>query len=199
MSTPGVGPQGKRARKEQPAARAAGWYRDPTGAAGKRYHDGTNWTSRYTPDVTPVNTGQRVAKWIAITVATLAFGGCTYLALQPAEPETTRSPSSTKAAPLTHGPQSHMELPVPEPTVALTKFDIFMQVIRNDGITISEADAKIIAANVCTIFGDRPNFTKMQMVLALSIKHNWEPGKATTFASAAVNSFCPEYESRPFE
>lgn len=119
-------------------------------------------------------------KWIAITVAGLTLGGCAANNL-----EATRKPQSVAAAPLT--------------PAAPTKFDVFMQAIRNDGITISEADAKIIAANVCTIFSDRPNFTKMQMVLALSIKHNWEPGKATTFASAAVNSFCPEYEGRPFE
>lgn len=47
----------------------------------------------------PISGGQRAAKWIALTVATLAFSGCTSPALQPAEPRATHKPSPTNAAP----------------------------------------------------------------------------------------------------
>lgn len=107
-------PTGKRGRKPPPQL-SAGWYPDPSGKDGERYWNGTQWTAEFVPMTMPVSTTQRVWKWIAITAAVLAFGGCTYLALQPADPGATHKPAPAEAAPLTHGPQGHMPPPDPDP------------------------------------------------------------------------------------
>lgn len=80
-----------------------------------------------------------------------------------------------------------------------SKVDRFLQVIHDQGIVVSDSDAKIIAQNVCNTFERRVKTTKSEVIMALAIKQNWEPGNAASFASAAVNTFCPEYDRRPFE
>lgn len=72
MSTPGVGPQGKRARKAQPSVHIAGWYSDPLGLDGERYWDGAKWTENFVPTTMParkLSAAATVAKVLAITFA----------------------------------------------------------------------------------------------------------------------------------
>ncbi|TDK84480.1 DUF2510 domain-containing protein [Mycolicibacterium mucogenicum] len=154
-------PTGKRGRKPPPQS-SAGWYPDPGGKDGERYWNGAQWTAKFVPMTMPVSTTQRVWKWIAITAAVLAFGGCTYLAFKPAEPGAPRTPSPTNVAPLTHGPQGHMTAD-PEPSACADAPVTSVRIINAGFLRPDEhlIDIQAVVAGSATyiganIAGDRP-------------------------------------------
>jgi hypothetical protein len=57
-------------------ATPAGWYPDPSGAAGQRYFDGLQWTEHRT---TPHAAKSKAWIWALVGVAVLMFGGCSVL------------------------------------------------------------------------------------------------------------------------
>lgn len=102
---------------------SAGWYPDPTGAAGERYHDGTNWTGQYVPYVMPnKTTNAKVALALSILGVSVVTGLTLIGLITNDRPTTvatsaapTVNPSFSTPAPLAHGPQGHMTAD-PEPS-----------------------------------------------------------------------------------
>ncbi len=164
--TEGVQPTGEPGRNQKRATTpAAGWYPDPSGKDGERYWNGTEWTAKFVPMTMPVSTTQRVWKWIAITAAILAFGGCTYLVLQPAEPAATHKPSPAGAAPLTHGPQGHMTAD-PEPSACADAPVTSLNAINEGFLSANEylMDVQAVVAGGATYIGGNiagPQSTKV--------------------------------------
>lgn len=104
MSTPGVGPHGKAARKAQPSIRIAGWYSDPLGLDGERYWDGASWTDKFVPTTMPADKlgiGAKVVIFVAAVVALLVVGGfIAALTSDPGGPGTTRAATTSSNPPM---------------------------------------------------------------------------------------------------
>jgi hypothetical protein len=78
---------------------SAGWYPDPSGAAGQRYFDGAQWTEHRVA----AHKSSKTGLWVLIGIMVLAFGSCATLMSMTSKvvnENTNSSAASTPTAPI---------------------------------------------------------------------------------------------------
>lgn len=76
--------------------------------------------------------------------------------------------------------------------------DRFIEAIRDEGISIPRDRAVQLAHEACNTFERKADATRSEVALAAAIRQNLPAAKAAFFVGAAVATYCPEYDSRPW-